>query len=126
MGWDIHPEGLYDFLKKAHAETQGKMPLIITENGRAVRDVVTLEGTVEDTERFDYILRHLQVIRQAMDEGVDVRGYFVWTMLDNFEWGEGYDKRFGLVYVDYPTQKRIVKRSAQLYRAFIDEQRYNG
>ena len=122
MGWDIHPEGLYDFLKKAHADTNGKMPLMITENGRAVKDVLSLEGTVEDYERFDYILRHLQVIRKAMDEGVDIRGYFVWTMLDNFEWAEGYDKRFGLIYVDYNTLKRTPKRSAYLYREFIDSQ----
>jgi beta-glucosidase len=123
MGWDIHPEGLYSFLKKAHADSNGAMRFLITENGRAVKDVKTLDGTVEDYERWDYILRHLTVIRRAMAEGVDIGGYFVWTMLDNFEWAEGYDKRFGLIYVDYETLKRTPKRSAELYRSFIKAQK---
>lgn len=122
IGWDIDPQGLYNFLMRAHKDTDGKMDFMITENGRCVNDTLLLDGTVDDSARIDCIQQHLMVIRDAMDKGVPIHGYFVWTMLDNFEWAEGYSKRFGLVYVDYKTLKRTPKKSAYWYRDFIREQ----
>ncbi len=94
-------------------------PLLITENGMANVDWVTIDGQVHDPQRIDYTHRHLLWLRQAIAEGIDVRGYFHWSLLDNFEWGEGYGKRFGLVHVDFHTQKRTLKDSASWYRRVI-------
>ena len=89
--------------------------MYITENGAAYADEVSADGTVQDVDRIAYVDSHLRAVLEAMDAGVDVRGYFVWSLLDNFEWAFGYAKRFGIVYVDYATQERIPKASAEWY-----------
>ena len=111
MGWEIDPDGLRRLLVRL-AHDYPAMPLWVTENGIALRDEPGPDGVVDDPERIDYIDAHLRAVRQAVDSGIDVRGYFLWTFTDNFEWAFGFGKRFGLVYLDYPTQARIPKRSA--------------
>jgi beta-glucosidase len=100
------------------------MPLYITENGAAFYDPpVALGDVVEDPLRVHYLREHLAALSRAVEAGVDVRGYFVWSLLDNLEWSHGYTKRFGIVHVDFATQKRTMKRSALFYRDFIASQR---
>jgi beta-glucosidase len=119
MGWEVAPEGLYDLLLRLRAE-YGPVPIRVTENGAAYEDLVT-NGVVEDPKRVEFVRRHLEALSRAIAAGVDVRGYYVWSLLDNFEWEHGYRKRFGIVYVDYATQRRIPKRSALWYRDVIAE-----
>ncbi|MFB2597864.1 GH1 family beta-glucosidase [Herbiconiux sp. P17] len=114
MGWNIEPAGLEDLLVAVHDEFP-ELPVMITENGAAFPDEVAADGGIHDADRVDYIHRHLSAVRRAIDRGVDVRGYFVWSMLDNFEWGYGYSKRFGIIRVDYDTLERIPKDSAHWY-----------
>lgn len=114
MGWEIQPWGLTDLLKQLNRDYD-LPPLYITENGAAFDDSVNADGEVQDPDRIDYIDGHLRAVHEAIAAGVDVRGYFVWSLLDNFEWAFGYDKRFGIVYVDYETQKRIPKASARWF-----------
>jgi beta-glucosidase len=121
MGWEIYPQGLADLLTKLHAEYE-LPPIYIMENGMANRDELT-DGQVADTARIAFMQSHLAALRAAMATGVDVRGYFVWSLLDNFEWNSGYSKRFGLVHVDYATQQRTLKQSAIWYRDFIAQRR---
>lgn len=102
-----------------HAERYQK-PIVITENGMANVDWVATDGHVHDPQRIDYTRRHLQALRQAIDGGVDVRGYFHWSIMDNFEWAEGYNKRFGLIHVDFETQARTLKDSAYWYQKVIE------
>lgn len=109
MGWNIAPDGLEELLVDL-GERFPDLPLMITENGAAFDDEVT-DGRVHDPERVDYLNRHFTAAHRAMERGVDLRGYLVWSLLDNFEWGYGYSKRFGIVRVDYDTQERIVKDS---------------
>jgi beta-glucosidase len=122
MGWTVDPSGLEDLLVRLHADHPG-LPLMVTENGAAYDDVVDADGRVHDPDRIDYLRGHLDAVRRAVDAGVDVRGYFAWSLLDNFEWAQGYAKRFGLVHVDYPTGRRIWKDSAFWYRDMIRESR---
>ena len=117
MKWPIVPYGLLRLLHYFDDETKG-LPLYITENGCAAKDVVE-EGRVHDLLRCDYLNQHFAICKQAIDEGVKLKGYFVWSFLDNFEWAFGYSKRFGIVYVDYKTQERIVKDSAYMMRDVI-------
>jgi beta-glucosidase len=121
MDWEVYPEGLYKLLKRFHEEYH--IPkLYVTENGSAYNDVVEEIGgetVVRDSERLDYLRQHFEAALKAIQEGVPLAGYFVWSLFDNFEWGYGYDKRFGLVYVDYPTQKRIVKDSGRWYQKLL-------
>ena len=119
MGWEIFPEGLADVLVGIAAR-YALPPVYITENGIALPDVVA-GGAVQDQPRIDYIRRHLLALERAMRQGVEVAGYFYWSLLDNFEWAEGYSKRFGLVHVDYPTQKRTIKDSGHAFRQFLGE-----
>ncbi|MEW6420710.1 MAG: GH1 family beta-glucosidase [Deinococcota bacterium] len=119
MGWEIYPRGLTDLLLRLKADYPGLPPILITENGAAFTDRLE-EGQVHDPERIHYLQNHLAALRRALDAGVDVRGYFAWSLMDNFEWAYGYEKRFGLVYVDYPTQTRVVKDSGHWYRQFLD------
>jgi beta-glucosidase len=114
MGWLADPEGLHELLVRLKADAPG-LPLYITENGAACYDYVNPDGLVDDAERVSYLHGHLRAARRAISDGVDLRGYFVWSLLDNFEWAEGYSKRFGLVFVDFGTQSRIPKRSAAWY-----------
>jgi len=117
-GWEVFPQGLTDILLWVR-ERYGKLPLYITENGAAFYDPPTADGTVSDPLRVDYLQKHLRAAREAMRGGVDLRGYFVWSLLDNFEWALGYAKRFGIIHVDFETQKRTLKASAEFYRDVV-------
>lgn len=114
MGWEVDPDGLRDLLMRIHRE-YGPIPLYVTENGIACDDRVSPDGAVHDAERVAYLDSHFAVAGELVEEGVDLRGYFVWTLLDNFEWAWGYSKRFGLVHVDFETQQRIVKDSGRYF-----------
>jgi beta-glucosidase len=121
MDWEIYPEGIYRMLKKFNAYRKIKK-VLITENGSAFDDELK-DGAVDDPARIDFFRRYLFQVLKAKEEGVPVEGYFAWSFTDNFEWAEGYRRRFGLVYVDYATQKRIIKSSGFWYRQFL-ESRY--
>jgi beta-glucosidase len=114
MGWEVAPANFTDLLMRLDRDYD-LPPLFITENGAAYRDLV-VDGDVKDEDRRAYIESHIRAIADAIDAGVDVRGYFVWSLLDNFEWAAGYTKRFGIYYVDYQTQTRILKRSGFWYK----------
>ncbi|MGI5231636.1 GH1 family beta-glucosidase [Actinoallomurus sp. CA-142502] len=118
MGWSIDPTGLTDLLLRLHRD-HPDMPLMITENGAAFDDQIDADGRIHDQRRIDYLRDHLAAVGRAMKAGADVRGYFVWSLLDNFEWAHGYSKRFGIVHVDYATQERTWKDSAHWYRDHI-------
>ncbi len=120
MDWEVYPEGLYNMLGRLHFDYA--FPAIhITENGAAFPDKVNADGQVDDPARLSYIRRHLAMVNKAIQIGVPVKGYFVWSLFDNFEWAFGYSKRFGIIYVDYQTQQRIPKSSAKWYRDVIQE-----
>jgi beta-glucosidase len=112
MGWEITPDAFRDLLVRVSRDYP-PVPIVITENGSAWDDEVS-GGAVDDAERVEYLCSHLQAVHEAIEAGVDVRGYLAWSLLDNFEWAWGYSKRFGIVYVDYATQQRIPKRSAKV------------
>jgi beta-glucosidase len=118
MGWEIYPAGIGEVLRRLHAE-YGAPPLYVTENGAAFADVRTHDGRIHDVERTAYLSAYVAEVAAAAASGVPVLGYFVWSLLDNFEWAEGYSKRFGLVYVDYPTLERVPKDSFGWYRDLI-------
>ncbi|GLY28068.1 GH1 family beta-glucosidase [Kineosporia sp. NBRC 101731] len=118
MGWEIVPEVFTELLLRLSREYPG-VPLFITENGAAFDDVVAADGSVPDPERQAYLESHIHAVQDAVVRGADVRGYFVWSLLDNFEWSYGYDKRFGIVRVDYKTQERTLKDSAHWLRGQI-------
>jgi beta-glucosidase len=118
MGWEVCAPALRRMLNKINHEYT-LPPIYITENGAAYPDVVGADGKIHDERRLDYLRQHYIQTRLAMQDGVDVRGYFVWSLLDNFEWGHGYTKRFGIVRVDFETQKRIVKDSGDWYAEVI-------
>jgi beta-glucosidase len=122
MGWVIYPEGLREILSWVR-NRYGNPPVYITENGAAFDEVAQPNGAVDDPQRVQYLREHLQAARQAVVEGVDLRGYFVWSLLDNFEWQHGFSKRFGIVHVDFETQQRLPKTSARFYSRVI---RSNG
>jgi beta-glucosidase len=117
MGWEIYPDGMIEVLRKVAA--YAKLPIYITENGAAFDDALSPEDQVDDQLRIDYLRAYIAAAHRAIAEGIDLRGYYVWSLLDNFEWAQGYSKRFGLIYTDYPTQRRIWKRSAHWYRELI-------
>ena len=114
MDWSVEPDGLYDVLMRLRVEAPG-LPLYITENGYAAEDYVNPEGVVNDFERVDYIHGHLEAAWRALRDGVKLAGYFHWSLMDNFEWAWGYQRRFGLYFVDFGTQRRVPKRSAAFY-----------
>jgi beta-glucosidase len=118
MNWLVDSSAIYELMTRLRDETGG-LPLYVTENGSAWYDYVTQDGTVEDYERVKYLRDHLAALHAAISDGVNLRGYFAWSLLDNFEWAEGYAKRFGLVFVDYGTQKRILKRSGEFYASVV-------
>lgn len=122
MDWEIYPSGLVDTLQWVN-DRYGNLPLYITENGAAFEDEITPNGTVNDFQRVEYLRGHLQAARRAIEAGVNLRGYFLWSLLDNFEWQCGYSKRFGIVRVDFENQRRIPKASARFYSDVI---RTNG
>lgn len=116
MGWEVAPDLFTELLVRINRDYD-LPPVLITENGAAYRDQL-VDGTVQDESRRAYIESHVSAVADAIERGVDVRGYFVWSLLDNFEWALGYSKRFGLYYVDYPTQTRILKHSGLWYKDF--------
>jgi beta-glucosidase len=116
MGWEIYPQGLFDML--VYLRERYKLPLYITENGMAGPDKLG-NGRVHDNYRIEYLEKHFEKALEAINAGVDLKGYFIWSLMDNFEWAYGYSKRFGIIYVDYNTQKRILKDSALWLKEFL-------
>ena len=113
MGWAQDATGLLELLGTIHRDAPD-LPILITENGASFDDQLQ-DGRVHDAERTAYLASHLGAVCDALDQGINVRGYLAWSLFDNFEWGFGYTKRFGMVYVDYPTQQRIIKDSGAWY-----------
>jgi beta-glucosidase len=118
MGWNIEPEGLTDLLVDVHTRYP-HVPLAVTENGAAFHDEVAPDGRIHDTDRVSYLHDHIDAVGDAIDKGVDVRAYFVWSLMDNFEWAYGYDRRFGIVRIDYDTLERTRKDSSYWYAELI-------
>lgn len=121
MDWEVYPEGLTALLVRLHKDYEVP-PLFVTENGGAFKDKL-LAGHVHDTARVAYIRSHIAAVAEAMRQGVKMGGYMVWSLMDNFEWASGYEKRFGIVYVDYDSQQRTLKDSALWYREFLQQQK---
>ena len=118
MGWPIIPDGLLRQLRWISSES-GNMPLYITENGSAEKDELTADGRVHDAARIDYLRKHFKAAAEAIGEGINLKGYYIWSFIDNFEWAKGYSKRFGIVYCDYATLERIPKDSAYFAKDVI-------
>lgn len=118
FGWEVSPDGMVELLERVHRE-YAPARIILTENGSTYDDVVGPDGQVLDAQRRSYLARHIEAARQAVAAGVPLQGYFAWSLLDNFEWAEGYLRRFGLAYVDYATQQRTLKASGQWYQRFL-------
>ena len=118
MNWEIYPKGLYDllvYLKKEYNNPE----IYITENGAAFNDKITNGDLVNDDKRINYLNEHFKEALNAINEGVNLQGYYIWSFMDNFEWAYGFSKRFGLIYIDYKSQKRIWKKSAYWYKKII-------
>ena len=120
MDWEVYPQGLTALLLRLHQDYPVP-PMFITENGGAFKDPM-VDGKVHDADRTRYLQQHIQAVADAMRQGVNMGGYMVWSLMDNFEWASGYVKRFGIVHVDYATQKRTLKDSALWYQQFLTEQ----
>jgi beta-glucosidase len=118
MGWEIFPKGLYDLLVRIRKD-YGDVPIYITENGAAFNDKLTKDRKVHDRKRIDYLHAHFEEAGKAIKDGVILKGYYVWSLMDNFEWAFGYSKRFGLIYIDFQTLNRIRKDSAYFYKDVI-------
>ena len=118
MGWEINADSFYRTIKKIWLYG-GVKEIIVTENGSAFKDV-SKNGIIDDAERIKYFQQHLQAVLKAKKEGVNIKGYFAWTLMDNFEWSEGYQARFGLVHVDFKTQLRTIKNSGYWWRDFLN------
>jgi beta-glucosidase len=118
FGWQVSPEGMVGLLERVHRDYQ-PAEIQLTENGSTFDDVLLPDGSVLDALRRSYLARHLAAAREAIAKGVPLKGYFAWSLLDNFEWAEGYVRRFGLTYVDFQTQQRTLKASGQWYRQFL-------
>ncbi len=123
MDWEIYPRGLTDLLVQMHRDYPALPPVYITENGGAFKDDALAEGRVQDDDRIAYLREHIAAVARAMQQGVPMAGYMVWSLMDNFEWASGYLKRFGIVHVDYATQARTPKASAEWYRQFLRDWR---
>ena len=117
MGTAVTPEALY-WRPKFYGERY-QIPVFVTENGMSDRSWISLDGGVHDAQRIDFLHRHLLQLYKAIEDGVEIRGYSHWSLLGNFEWAEGHKERFSLVYVDYPTQRRVLKDSAYCYKCVI-------
>jgi beta-glucosidase len=119
INWPVTPEALYwgpKFLYERY-----NLPIYITENGMSAHDSVSLDGKVHDPNRIDFLERYLRALEKSANDGTDIGGYFLWSFLDNYEWARGYTERFGIVFVDYETQKRIPKDSAYWYKEWIEK-----
>jgi beta-glucosidase len=125
LGWPVRPRSFAALLRRLHRDYPGT-PLYVHENGAAFHDMVSADGTIDDADRRRYIARHIDAVRAVVREGVDVRGYFAWSLLDNYEWAEGYRMRFGIVHVDFATQRRTLKSSARWYSKLIAAHRAKG
>ncbi|HEX2956204.1 MAG TPA: GH1 family beta-glucosidase [Chitinispirillaceae bacterium] len=121
MGWEIYPRGLYELLTWI-ASDYAPIPLYVTENGMAAPDIVQRDLSIDDEDRKEYLREHLESCLRAINEGVNLKGYYYWSLMDNFEWAKGYSKRFGLIYIDYATQVRTIKKSGEWYADFIKNQ----
>ncbi|MFJ4045683.1 GH1 family beta-glucosidase [Microbacterium sp. NPDC089987] len=119
MDWEVQPEGLTRLLVRVAEDYAGDVPLYVTENGAAYDDEVGADGEVNDVERTEFLRAHVAATLDAIEQGVDVRGYFYWSLMDNYEWAWGYEKRFGIVRVDYETQQRTIKQSGAEYARII-------
>jgi beta-glucosidase len=119
MGWEIHAPSMTSTLIQT-AERLPGVPLFITENGGAFKDDNIVDGRVQDDDRVDYYINHLNAVLDAKDQGVDVRGYYAWSLLDNLEWAEGWKMTFGIVHVDKNTQVRTPKASAEMFKKLIE------
>lgn len=122
MAWEIYPQGLGDCLLRVHREYAPRL-ILVMENGAAFADQWNGRSFVCDERRVHYLREHIDMLEQTRRQGVPVEGYFVWPLLDNYEWIDGYSKRFGIVYVDFATQRRQIKESGRWYAAFIQAQR---
>lgn len=120
FGWEQNADAFHTLLRRLGRDYPG-VPMIVTENGSAFPDLISPQGTVEDPERSGYLVDHLRAVHRAVDAGVDVRGYLAWSLLDNFEWAAGYGQRFGLVHVDFETQRRTIKDSGRLFARIAAE-----
>jgi beta-glucosidase len=118
MGWEVHPQGLHDVLVRVAKEYDSPV-LYVTESGAAFDDVPDADGHVHDAERAEYLRDHIGATASAVAEGARVQGFYAWSLTDNFEWSYGYWPRFGLAYVDYPSQRRTIKHSGEVYAAII-------
>lgn len=119
IGWEIYPRAMTELLVSLN-QKYSLPPIYITENGVATADVV-VDGEIDDQDRVEYFQSHLNAVNEAINQGVDIQGYFAWSLMDNFEWAEGYTKRFGLVYVDYVSQRRRIKKSGYAYQEFVSQ-----
>ena len=124
--WEIYPPGMYELLTRIWNEYRPPMDILVTENGICVPDGVDFDGRVRDERRIRYLHKHIAQVHRAMADGVPVRGYFVWSLTDNFEWAHGYGKRFGLAYVDFITLARTIKDSGRWYAQVIRENGVRG
>ncbi|MCX7668380.1 MAG: family 1 glycosylhydrolase, partial [Atribacterota bacterium] len=118
MGWEVYPAGIYEITQRVAKEYAPK-EIYITENGYASLDVISHDGPIEDKKRIEYLRNHLFFLQRAIEEGIPAKGYFVWSLMDNFEWAFGFTQRFGLVYTDYATLRRIPKKSFYFYQRVI-------
>ena len=119
FGWEVCPEAIYDVIMRIWNDY--KTPIYVTENGASYPDVPNADRTVDDPGRVSFLRRYIGQVGRAIEDGADVRGYQLWSLMDNFEWGMGYTQRFGIVYVDYETQERIIKHSGRWYRQVISD-----
>ncbi|SHJ17217.1 GH1 family beta-glucosidase [Thermoclostridium caenicola] len=124
MGWEVWPQGLLDLLGRIHKDYQDPR-MVITENGAAFKDEIIMDGVVQDEDRIRFLQGHLEAARQAIAEGIRLEGFYIWSLIDNFEWAFGYSKRFGIFHVDYGTLERKWKKSAQWLKKFIEENGLN-
>lgn len=118
FGWEVSPQGMVDLLTRVQRDWNPPQ-VYVTENGATFDDVPEADGSVHDVQRRSYLARHVQAAHTVLQQGVPLKGYFAWSLLDNFEWAEGYERRFGLTYVDFTTQARTLKASGHWYRDFL-------
>jgi beta-glucosidase len=125
MMWEIYPEGFHEIIRRIWDDYKPSK-ILITENGIPVPDGVDFDVRIRDERRIRYVMNHLKQVHRAIKEGIPVKGYFHWSFMDNFEWSLGYTMRFGLVYIDYATQRRIVKDSGRWFSQVIKDNGFVG
>ena len=119
MGWELYPKGLSYFIERIHQEYSDDIPIYVTENGMANNDQISSNEVIEDQDRVEYFQLHLKEILDCLKKGIQVKGYFAWSLLDNYEWAFGYEKRFGLIHVDFETFKRTPKESFKQFSKYL-------